>query len=160
MNVLEEDEGRDQASVWLGIAHIFLSLGQYKDAEDCLSQAKDYAPWSSDVPFYEGRIAEEQGNHDLALPKYQKSLAINPLHVPSLLRLGILYLRQDQLALSEKYLLSCLRKDERSHEAWYHLGRVEQHKGDPIKASEYFLAAIELERTAPVVPFSHIKRNL
>jgi len=150
----------DHSSVWLGVAHIFIALGQHKDAEDCISQAKDYTSWNSEVYFYEGRLEEAQHHTELAIERYQKCLSIDPLHSRAMIRLGVLYFDQGKILLAERHILDCLRRDELNHEAWYQLGRVEQHKGSQEKASECFMSAVELERTAPIVPFSTIRRSL
>eukprot|EP01113_Clastostelium_recurvatum_P034207 TRINITY_DN4611_c0_g1_i2.p1 TRINITY_DN4611_c0_g1~~TRINITY_DN4611_c0_g1_i2.p1 ORF type:complete len:910 (-),score=285.90 TRINITY_DN4611_c0_g1_i2:18-2747(-) len=62
--------------------------------------------------------------------------------------------------LAENYLSGALRTDPTSHQAWMELGRLLKDAGQEKRASDCFLRAIELEKTAPIVPFSSIPREI
>jgi tetratricopeptide (TPR) repeat protein len=52
--------------------------------------AKD-PPMRANTRFAAGQLAESQGNFDAAIHQYNKALDIDPKHLPSLYRLGVIY---------------------------------------------------------------------
>ena len=50
----------------------------------------------ADTRFAAGRVAETQGKYDCALVQYDQALRLNPKHVPTLYRMGIVYTRTKQ----------------------------------------------------------------
>lgn len=90
---------------------------------------------------------------------YEKALAIDSSHIQSLIQLAILYHKQGKLMLAEKALHNVVRHDPTCHEAWYHLGRVLHTKEQYEEASECFVTSIELEETAPLIPYSKLKKS-
>lgn len=53
-------------------------------------------PLNADTHFAAGQLAETQGNFDVAITQYQAALGIDAHHVPSLFRLGVLYVELRQ----------------------------------------------------------------
>jgi tetratricopeptide (TPR) repeat protein len=58
--------------------------------EASLPVAKD-PPLKANTRFAAGQVAESQGNFDAAISEYNKALDIDPKHLPSLYRLGVIY---------------------------------------------------------------------
>eukprot|EP01117_Protostelium_nocturnum_P010181 TRINITY_DN363_c1_g1_i1.p1 TRINITY_DN363_c1_g1~~TRINITY_DN363_c1_g1_i1.p1 ORF type:complete len:742 (-),score=142.77 TRINITY_DN363_c1_g1_i1:35-2260(-) len=161
VNVLNEEKelGIDHSSIWLNISDLFTDLQQFKDARECLQQAKNYNALNPEIYYREGRIEETQENTSSAILQYQKTLSMDPLHKEAYLRLGLLFAKDGKNLLAEKYFESAIRQDERTHEAWHQLGMILQSRNDP-RATEYFLTSVELERTCPLIDFSLISRSL
>lgn len=94
------------------------------------------------------------------MENYEKALAIDSTHKESLIHLAIAYHKQNKLLQAEKALSTVVRNDPTCHEAWYRLGAVLHSKGDYEQASECYITAGALEETAPLLPYTRIKKVL
>lgn len=56
--------------------------------------------------------------------------------------------------LAESHLLTATTLDPQAHKAWLYLGTVLRSQGELQRASECLQTAIDLEATAPVIPFN------
>ena len=60
------------------------------EAKSQFDTAKD-PPLSADTHFAAGQLKEEEGSYELAIQQYQAALKIDPNHLPSLFRMGLVY---------------------------------------------------------------------
>ena len=105
-------------------------------------------------------LHEQKQELDLALQKYQRALAIDSSHTLALIDLGFLRAKQREFDVAEHYLTSATRSDPTNHRAWFGLGSVLRESQRIEKAVECLIYALELEKTAPVRPFSSIEATL
>jgi tetratricopeptide (TPR) repeat protein len=64
------------------------------------------------------------------------------------------------LVLAYGYLLQALQVDATSHAAWFEMALVLSSQGKSGAAAEHFLTALQLERTAPIVSFATVRREV
>nr|CAD1836141.1 unnamed protein product [Ananas comosus var. bracteatus] len=146
-----------EIETWYDLAHVYLSMSQWRDAEACLSKLKAISPYSALSCHATGQLYEKRGLSKEAFGAYTKALDVEPAHVPSLVSAAIV-LRQlgDQpLSTVRCFLTQALQLDRTNHAAWFNLGLLYEAEGarSAREAAECFHAAALLEETAPVEPF-------
>jgi len=148
--------------LWLSAAEAFAQAGQFIDAVECLQEAKALDSTNPEIFYQEGCMMEMQELYLDSLTQYQKALAVDTSHSMSMIRMATVnYERTKNLALAEHLLTSVLRSDPTCHQAWFQLGVVLKSKtGEEARAAECFQRAIELDKTAPVLPFHSIPREI
>lgn len=129
---VDDVEGVGRVDMWLAAAELFTELSKYQDAADCIQEARNISPLSAGI-FYlvltsnisfvnaanqEGLIEEMQQKDQEAVQLYEKALSIDSHHRDTLLHLGKLCLKQQQLLLAEKYLSTLVQYHITSHQAW------------------------------------------
>jgi tetratricopeptide (TPR) repeat protein len=103
--------------------------------------AKDPKP-NAQTHFAAGRLAESQGASGQAIVQYKHAVTIDPRHLPSLYRLGILYTHvqayPDAIDAWNRYL----KGTEDDATGWSNLGYCYELAGDPGKAEEAYRKGI------------------
>ncbi|XP_055495588.1 tetratricopeptide repeat protein 7A-like isoform X1 [Leucoraja erinacea] len=146
--------------IWLQAAELFIQLQRTKEASFCIEEAASLFSVSHDVMFMRGRLAEVRGNLNAAKHFYDEALAMNPQSAKIMEHLGRALHKLGRSSLAEKVLRDAVQALSTSHEAWNCLGEVLQDTGRNEDAADYFLTALELEASCPVVPFTVIPREL
>lgn len=146
--------------IWLQAAELFIQLQRTKEASFCIEEAASLFSVSHDVMFMRGRLAEVRGNFNAAKHFYDEALAMNPQSAKIMEHLGRALHKLGRSSLAEKVLRDAVQALSTSHEAWNCLGEVLQDTGRNEDAADYFLTALELEASCPVVPFTVIPREL
>jgi tetratricopeptide (TPR) repeat protein len=100
--------------------------------------------------FAAGRLAESQGVTRQAIVQYKHAVSIDPRHLPSLYRLGVLYTQvnaySDAIHAWNKYLTGTANDAT----AWSNLGYCYELAGQPARAEEAYLRGIEMDpKNAP-----------
>ena len=146
--------------IWLLIVELFIKMNQLSDAEACIFEGANtiFSPLSHQLMYVKGLLAKSKGALLEAKVYLQNSIAINPNHAKALQQLGHLYYRLGNHSSAEKYLRDSLRIDSSLHETWSHMASVYDALKDPDRAVECQSKALELESSAPVLPFSIIPR--
>ena len=85
----------------------------------------------------EGHAAQQKGNYDIALKRYQEVLSIDPYHVTTLNNMSIIFINQSRLADAEAVLMKIMEKTEDA-DAFNHLGVVYMRSGR-LEAAEKLL---------------------
>ncbi|XP_072906747.1 tetratricopeptide repeat protein 7A-like isoform X4 [Hemitrygon akajei] len=146
--------------IWLQAAELFIELQRTKEASFCIEEAASLFSVSHDVIFMRGWLAEVSGNLNAAKHFYDEALAMNPRSAKIMEHLGRTVHKMGRSGLAKKVLRDAVQTLSTSHEAWNSLGEVLQDQGENEDAAEYFLTALELEASSPVVPFTVIPRVL
>ncbi|KJE91074.1 hypothetical protein CAOG_02266 [Capsaspora owczarzaki ATCC 30864] len=146
--------------IWVHIAKTFITLEKYADAAACLKEAKSLYPLLESYYFITGLVAEKKRLYADAALEFERALAIKPDHLEALIHMGIVAREQGDLVVAEKFLTEATLVDTSSHVAWHNLGTVLQLQQQHDRAVECFLLAVDLESTAPIVPFSNISSYL
>lgn len=148
-----------ELGTWHDLAHIYIDLSQWRDAETCLSRSRLIAPYSPVRYHTEGVLYQRQGQLEEAMEAFTTALDIDPMHVPSLISKAEILLElgnRSSVAVVRSFLMEALRIDRMNHSAWYNLGKMFKAEGSVSskrEAVECFQAAVALEETMPVEPF-------
>lgn len=144
-----------ELETWHDLAHVYISLSQWRDAELCLSKSKSISLYSASGCHATGLLHEAKGLHREALKAFANALDIDPTHVPSLISMAMVLKRLDNQshAIASSFLRDALRLDRMNLSAWHNLGLVYKDEGAELEAIECFEAAADLEETSPVEPF-------
>ncbi|XP_077587949.1 tetratricopeptide repeat protein 7B isoform X3 [Stigmatopora nigra] len=148
------------AQIWLHAAEVYIGMSKPAEASACTQEAANLFPTSHNVLFMRGQIAELRGNVDEAKRWYEEALSINPTHVKTMQRLGLILHQLQRYSLSEKVLRDAVQVNSTAHDVWNSLGEVLQAQGNSAAATECFLTALELEASSPILPFTIIPRAL
>uniref|UniRef100_A0A674NAR3 Tetratricopeptide repeat protein 7B n=1 Tax=Takifugu rubripes TaxID=31033 RepID=A0A674NAR3_TAKRU len=148
------------AQIWLHAAEVYISMSKPAEAAACTQEASNLFPTSHNVLYMRGQIAELRGNMDEAKRWYEEALSINPTHVKSMQRLGLILHQLQRYSLSEKVLRDAVQVNSTAHDVWNSLGEVLQAQGNTAAATECFITALELEASSPILPFTIIPRAL
>uniref|UniRef100_A0AAQ5X9U0 Tetratricopeptide repeat protein 7 N-terminal domain-containing protein n=1 Tax=Amphiprion ocellaris TaxID=80972 RepID=A0AAQ5X9U0_AMPOC len=148
------------AQIWLHAAEVYIGMSKPAEATACTQEAANLFPTSHNVLYMRGQIAELRGNVDEAKRWYEEALSINPTHVKTMQRLGLILHQLQRYSLSEKVLRDAVQVNSTAHDVWNSLGEVLQAQGNAAAATECFLTALELEASSPILPFTIIPRAL
>ncbi|CAI5695447.1 unnamed protein product [Oreochromis niloticus] len=148
------------AQIWLHAAEVYMGMSKPAEATACTQEAANLFPTSHNVLYMRGQIAELRGNIDEAKRWYEEALSINPTHVKTMQRLGLILHQLQRYSLSEKVLRDAVQVNSTAHDVWNSLGEVLQAQGNAAAATECFLTALELEASSPILPFTIIPRAL
>ncbi|XP_014851201.1 PREDICTED: tetratricopeptide repeat protein 7B isoform X1 [Poecilia mexicana] len=148
------------AQIWLHAAEVYIGMSKPAEATACTQEAANLCPTSHNMMYMRGQIAELRGNTDEAKRWYEEALSINPTHVKTMQRLGLILHQLQRYSLSEKVLRDAVQVNSTSHDVWNSLGEVLQAQGNAAAATECFLTALELEASSPILPFTIIPRAL
>ncbi|XP_068573772.1 tetratricopeptide repeat protein 7B isoform X2 [Cebidichthys violaceus] len=148
------------AQIWLHAAEVYTGMSKPAEASACTQEASNLFPTSHNVLYMRGQIAELRGNIDEAKRWYEEALSINPTHVKTMQRLGLILHQLQRYSLSEKVLRDAVQVNSTAHDVWNSLGEVLQAQGNAAAATECFLTALELEASSPILPFTIIPRAL
>uniref|UniRef100_A0A8C6MFY6 Tetratricopeptide repeat domain 7B n=1 Tax=Nothobranchius furzeri TaxID=105023 RepID=A0A8C6MFY6_NOTFU len=148
------------AQIWLHAAEVYIGMSKPAEATACTQEASNLFPTSHNVLYMRGQIAELRGNTDEAKRWYEEALSINPTHVKTMQRLGLILHQLQRYSLSEKVLRDAVQVNSTAHDVWNSLGEVLQAQGNAAAATECFLTALELEASSPILPFTIIPRAL
>ncbi|XP_013603417.1 PREDICTED: LOW QUALITY PROTEIN: tetratricopeptide repeat protein 7A-like [Brassica oleracea var. oleracea] len=148
-----------ELGTWHDLAHIYINLSQWRDAETCLSRSRLIGPYSPARYHTEGVLYKRQGQLEEAMEAFTTALDIDPMHVPSLISKAEILMELgngSSIAVVRSFLMEALRIDRLNHTAWYILGKMFKAEGSVSsmqEAVECFQAAVTLEETMPVEPF-------
>ncbi|XP_052188651.1 protein NPGR2-like isoform X2 [Diospyros lotus] len=146
-----------EMETWHDLADVYTSLSQWRDAEVCLLKSKNINPHSASRWHSTGLLYKAKGLHREALKSFEKSLDVDPNHVPSLISTAVVLreLSDQSLPVARSFLTDALRLDRTNPSAWYNLGLL--YKAEvgalALEAAECFEAAALLLESAPVEPF-------
>ena len=124
---------------------------QHTEAIRRFQAAVSIDPTETDAHFQLGHIAYQQGRFQEALAHFQTALRLNEKHCLSEIHreLGATWLALGQLEDARRELELYTDRREYDPEGLYHYGQVLERMGDPAKARQMYVRAVEADRTAP-----------
>ncbi|CAH2254939.1 tetratricopeptide repeat 7A isoform X1 [Pelobates cultripes] len=146
--------------IWIYAAELFMEQNHMKEAGFCMQEAASLFPTSHTVLYMRGKLAEMKGFLEEAKQLYDEALTVNPDGVKIMHSLGIILNKLGRQSLAEKVLRDAVQIQSTSHEAWNALGEVLQAQVKHEAAVECFIAALDLESSSPIIPFTVIPREL
>ncbi|CAJ2651799.1 protein NPGR2-like isoform X2 [Trifolium pratense] len=147
-----------EVEIWHDLAHVYISLSQWHDAEVCLSKSKAIKPYSASRCHALGIMYEAKGLYNEALKAFGDALNIKPGHVPSSISTAVVLRRCSNKSnpAVRSFFMDALRHDRLNDSAWYNLGLYHKAEGTVsslVEATECFQAAQSLEESTPLEPF-------
>lgn len=147
-----------EVEIWHDLAHVYISLSQWHDAEACLSKSKAIKPYSASRCHALGIMYEAKGLYKEALKAFRDALDIDPGHVRSLISTAevLRHCSNKSNPAVRTFLTDALRHDRLNASAWYNLGLFHKAEGkisSLVEATECFQAAHSLEESTPLEPF-------
>lgn len=131
-----------------GIAKRSLARGNLDAAFSNFQQAMQMEPTSADIPYYVGEIYRQQGNFQLALDYYRRSIAINPNFAPAYLGIARASQALDPKADISGDLDNAIEKDASYGEAYLERASYMLSQGDTDAAGK------DLEQAEALMPGS------
>ena len=99
-------------------------------------------PMNAQTRFAAGQLAEGQNRADLAITQYNEALKIEPNHLPSLYRLGVVYTQQKQYSKAIETWNRYIKATGGAAEAYSNLGFCQELAGDPAAAEASYRQGI------------------
>ncbi|KAE8684596.1 hypothetical protein F3Y22_tig00111105pilonHSYRG00033 [Hibiscus syriacus] len=132
-----------EQEIWHDLAHLYISLSQWRDAEICLSKSKAIDSYSADRIHVTGVLYERKCLLKEALEAFQAALDIDPDHVPSMISTACLLRRVSSQcnAVAKSLPMNALRVDRMNPSAWYNLGLL--HKAEEEEGVSSMEEAVE-----------------
>ncbi|PAA73673.1 hypothetical protein BOX15_Mlig021533g1 [Macrostomum lignano] len=156
----QSEAQRLQVRILLELAELYVDHGMLQEAGDAVRECEQLVRLSHHVLYLRGRILEACDQPARAREAYQDAVSINPGHVRSLQRLGLLLIRQGNLQLAEKILTDAVNYQPTSSRSWTLLGQALSLTGQEAEAAQCLLTAAELEQTEPFVPFYFLPKGV
>jgi protein O-GlcNAc transferase len=119
------------------------SQAQKMSSENATIKEVKATPVTADTRFALGQLSEGQGEIDRAIHQYNKALDLNPNHLPSLCRLGVIYAEQKNYDASIAVWKRYITASGDSGFAYGNLGYCYELAGFPSLAKETYLKGIE-----------------
>ncbi|CAG0915330.1 unnamed protein product [Notodromas monacha] len=145
-----------QVQVWLLTAELYLRMNQHESALNCVTEASVIMPLSHSTLCTRGLVHQARGELQEAKHCFLNAIAMNPFHVRSMEHLGLVYLALGSPRLAEQVLREAVVLDPMDHAVWNALGRVLDNVGEHEAAADCLASALDLESSAPVLPFSTV----
>jgi tetratricopeptide (TPR) repeat protein len=126
------------------------ALGVNDDARQ-MSEAKSFfdtqkdPPLNADTHFAAGQLKEAEGSYDLAIEQYKQALKIDPNHVPTLFRLGLIYTEQKHYPEAIDSWKHYIAATHDSAAGYSNLAFCEETSGDLQAAEASYLAGLQRE---------------
>lgn len=152
-----------QIQVWILVTELFIKLGQFDEAENCLienCQQQLFGILSHQLMYIKSKLCIARNQLSEAKILLQSCISINPRHSNALQQLGFTYHLMGNHLSAEKYLRDSLNCDANCVETWSIMGSVLEKLGDTERAIDCNLTALKLEETESVLPFNIVPRTV
>ena len=135
----------------MGAAHllrtrILLDRGDRDQALVGLRRAVAAMPRDRNLRMNYARLLIDAGQLDQARGEFAILLNQDPKDNDSLFALGVLAAETRQFDLAEGYFLDLIKRNARLNEVYFELGRIEEQRGDYVKAREWYERVTDEER--------------
>lgn len=105
---------------------------------------KKVSPHSYRVYNNLGDVYANEGNYDLAIEAFKKSVALKPDYADAVHNIGFIYLQLGDTAKAKKYLQQSIDMNPRLFQSWYKMGRIFITEKNYPAAQKYMSKALEL----------------
>lgn len=131
----EDNENRD---AYIYTARTYDARKDYQQALNNYKKALELEPQNYIVMNNTGSIMFKMGQYDDAVKMYKNALAVKKDYVPSLINLGIAYIRTNNQIEGEGYLTRALSVDPASKNALLNLAVFQEKRDNYDSANKYF----------------------
>lgn len=141
------------AAAYGKLGNFYLTHNLYTSADTCYQNALQLAPEHFPWKYYSAYLAQENGNMQAALSRFQQAIKLDPTYLPAQYRLAQVYLDLNILDEAHTLFNSLLNDPEFEAAAHNGLGQVLVMKQDYINAAEHFTQALELAPEATSIHY-------
>jgi tetratricopeptide (TPR) repeat protein len=141
--VLRDEPDNHEAA--LGLADLYLAMGDYTSTEKTLSDLLAKAPDDLGAKARLGILHSRRGRPDLAIPELTAVVTKDPSQLLAQTELGFLYARGGDQDTALKTLTKVLNIEPRNSLALLYLGHTLYAKGQAKRAEESFLASAQTD---------------
>ncbi len=127
-------------------ARILLDQGDRDQALAGLRRAVAAMPRDRNLRMSYARLLIDAGQMDQARREFAILLNQDPKDNDSLYALGVLAAETRQFDLAEGYFLDLIKRNVRLADVYFELGRIEEQRGDYVKAREWYERVSDEER--------------
>lgn len=142
------------------IGEFYLRHDKLNDAEQCCQEISTIHPMSYLHIYLKGRIFEYKQDYLQAKLCYQNALSINPHHISSLQQMAIVLCQMQNFHLAEKMIRDAISLNSSLPDSWHILARILDYQNDNQSAMKCYQTCLQLEASAPILPFSSLTRIL
>ncbi|MFC1625136.1 tetratricopeptide repeat protein [Patescibacteria group bacterium] len=141
---------KDLTAVLVTIILIFYSVrtilrtNDLKNSKNLWYATMKTAPYSYRVYNNLGDVYANEGNYDLAIENFKKSVALRPNYADAIHNIGFSYLQKGDLEKAKQYLLQSYKMNPLLYQAAYKLGFISYKEGNLQEAKTYFEQCLQL----------------
>jgi len=136
---------KDYIDAYLNSAEIFITLQNYKEAENMLITAENINPNLPQTDILLGDLYSATGNYDKAEEFYNKNFEFQPDKNLIRIKLGILFTRKKEYNKAIDILNLVLNNDYNNPEIHLQLANIYKAAGDKINYEKYLNNAIKID---------------
>ncbi|MFH1648366.1 MAG: tetratricopeptide repeat protein [Patescibacteria group bacterium] len=146
----EKTKMKDLVSVLVTIILIFYSVrtilrtNDLKNSKNLWYATKKTAPYSYRVYNNLGDVYANEGNYDLAIENFKKSVALRPGYADAIHNIGFSYLQKEDYEQAKQYLSQAYQMNPLLYQAAYKLGFISYKEGKIEEAKQYFEECLQL----------------
>ena len=141
---------KDLSKIIITIILIFYSVrtilrtNDLKNSKNLWYATKKTAPYSYRVYNNLGDVYANEGNYDLAIENFKKSVTLRPGYADAIHNIGFSYLQKGELDRAKTYLKQAYEMNPLLYQAAYKLGFIEYKQENFESARIYFEKCLEL----------------
>jgi len=135
--------------VLLYSARTVIRNNDFKNSKNLWIATRKTAPYSYRVYNNLGDVYANEGNYELAMENFKRSVALRPDYADAVHNIGHIYLELKDFEKAKKYLGQSLEMNPRLHMAAYKLGFIAYIEGDFDSARTYFNKCLEYQPNDP-----------
>ncbi len=132
----------DRSRALYNLGKVYTEIGDYKNAEDTLSKARQIDYTNEDILLTLGNLYHLEGDSHRTIELYREALKVNPDSVPILKALGVLYYKLQLYTEAEqtfrRLVSHPLKNEEDVHFAYHAIGKILKSRGKFDDAITYF----------------------
>jgi tetratricopeptide (TPR) repeat protein len=141
------------ASAYGRLGNLYLTHDLYTSADACYNNAKQLAPDHFPWAYYSAYLAQENGNMQAALSRFEKASELDPEYLPAVYKLAQVNLDLNRLDAAYTQFNSLAGDAEFKAAALNGLGQVFLMKQEYTNAAEHFTQALELAPEATIIHY-------
>lgn len=116
----------------------------FKNSKNLWLATKKVSPYSYRVYNNLGDVYSNEGNYELAIEAFKRSVALKPDYADAVHNIGFTYLQIGDIAKAKKYLQQSIDINPRLHQSWYKMARIFMAEKNYQEAQKYISKAFEL----------------
>lgn len=135
------------------LGNLYLIHELHTSADACYTNAMQLAPEHFPWAYYSAYLAQQEGDMEAALQRFQHAIKLDPTYLPAQYRLAQVYADLQRLDQATALFNSLLDSPTYAAGAHNGLGQIMATKQDHNKAVEHFTQALKLEPTATQINY-------
>eukprot|EP00049_Salpingoeca_infusionum_P023477 m.12350 g.12350 ORF g.12350 m.12350 type:complete len:799 (+) comp5820_c0_seq1:368-2764(+) len=145
----------EQTQLLLDAAHLYISLGEFKEADQCIEAAISVTDVNVEVAFAKAKLmqAREQDAPEV-ISQLELALACDERHLPTLVELSRYLFAAGNSDMAEHWLTAALNVDPMAPEPYELLATIHQQRNQHDVAADLIVRGLEVAGSTPQLPFT------